>query len=313
MMDGGELREVFGEALVELGQKNPEVIVLDADLSTSTRTSLFRERFPRRFIQCGIAECNMVSIAAGLAHLGYIPFPVTFAAFAARKALDQVYMAMAVQQDNIKLVGAYCGMTAGECGPSHNSGEDLAIMRAMPGLRVIDPADGFELRSALFEAAAYRGPVYMRVSRITAVPLFREDHRFRWGGSEILREGEDIALFSTGMMTRPALETAELLSAHGIQASVIHMPSVKPLDADTILRYAERTRCVLTLENGRVAGGFGSAVCELLSAQRPTLIDMAGFEDTLILGAPVDDLLVYYRLTPSDLAKRATALVRRKN
>ena len=270
------LREVFGETLVELGEKYNNVIVMDADLNTSTRTSLFRDRFPQRFIQCGIAEANMFGIAAGLAHMGYVPFPSTFAAFAARKSLDQVYMNICCQKLNVKIPGSYAGMTATECGPSHNAGEDLAVMRAMPFMRVVDPGDNNELRSVMYKMMEYDGPVYFRVPKVEAPVLFDDGYQFEWGKGVVMRDGEDITLMGTGMMTGICLKAAELLQSEDISAEVIHMPSIKPIDEELIVRTAKKTGCMLSLENGRIIGGFGSAVSEVLAKEYPILLDMMG-------------------------------------
>jgi len=306
------MRKVFGETLVELGEKYQNVLVMDADLHTSTRTYLFRERFPQRFIQCGIAEANMFGMAAGLAHLGFVPFPSTFGAFAARKALDQIYMHICCQKLNVKIPGSYIGMTATECGPSHNVGEDIAVMRAMPYMRVIAPGDNLELRSAMHVMMEYDGPVYFRVPKVEAPVLFDSNYRFEWGKGILLRKGKDRSLISTGMMTAVAVRAAKLLEGMGIEAEIIHMPSVKPLDEELIIRTAKKTGCILTIENGRIIGGFGSAVAEVVSGEYPVLIDMMGIGDTTIKSAPLSDLMREYGLTPEGTANRAKALISRK-
>ena len=306
------LREVFGETLVELGTKYDNMVVMDADLHTSTRTFLFRERFPKRFVQCGIAEANMFGIAAGLAHTGYIPFPSTFAAFSARKALDQVYMNICCQKLNVKIPGSYPGMTATECGPSHNVGEDLAVMRSMPFMRVLDLGDNRELRSAMHKMMEYEGPVYFRVPKVEAPVLFDDGYQFEWGKGAIIKKGRDITLMSTGMMTGICIKTAEYLEKEGIHAEVIHMPSVKPIDEELIVKTARKTGCILTIENGRIFGGFGSAVSEVVAGEYPVLVDRMDIGDTTIKSAPLGDLLRTYKLTPTDMATRAKELVNRK-
>ncbi len=306
------LREVFGETLVELGEKYDRVMVVDADLHTSTRTSLFKERFPKRFLQCGIAEANMFGVAAGLAHMGFVPFPSTFAAFAARKALDQVYMNICCQKLNVKIPGSYTGMTATECGPSHNAGEDLAVMRAMPFMRVIAPGDNVELRSVMHKIMEYEGPVYFRVPKAEAPVLFGTDYGFEWGKGIVIKEGKDITLMGTGIMTGICIRAAELLDSEKISAKVVHMPSVKPIDEELIVKSAKQTGCIMTIENGRIIGGFGSAVSEVLTKEYPVLLDMMGIGDTTIKSAPLSDLMRAYDLTPSKMAERAIDLIKRK-
>lgn len=306
------LREVFGETLVELGEKYDRVMVVDADLHTSTRTSLFKERFPKRFLQCGIAESNMFGVAAGLAHVGFVPFPSTFAAFAARKALDQVYMNICCQKLNVKIPGSYTGMTATECGPSHNTGEDLTIMRAMPFMRVIAPGDNIELRSVMHKIMEYEGPVYFRVPKAETPVLFDTDYEFEWGKGIVIKEGKDITLMGTGIMTGICIRAAKLLDSEGISAKVVHMPSVKPIDEELIVRGAKQTGCIMTIENGRIIGGFGSAVSEVLTKEYPVLLDMMGIGDTTIKSAPLSDLMRAYGLTPSEMAERARKLIKRK-
>jgi len=306
------LREVFGETLVELGEYYKNMLVLDADLHTSTRTFLFKDKYPQRFIQCGIAEANEFGIAAGLAHVGFIPFPSTFAAFAARKALDQIYMNICCQNLNVKIPGSYTGMTATECGPSHNVGEDIAIMRSMPNMRVVDPGDNKELRSVMHEIMKIDGPVYFRVSKAETPVLFDDDYCFEWGKGIVLKEGKDITIMSTGIMTGICLKAAEFLEKEDIKAEVIHMPSIKPIDEDLIVKTAKKTGCVLTVENGRVIGGFGSAVCEVLSKEYPVVTDLMGIGNTTIKSASLSELIRYYKLTPADVVLRAKKLLLKK-
>ena len=306
------LREVFGETLVELGDKFPELVVLDADLNTSSRTVLFKQRFPDRFIQCGIAESNMFGLAAGLATQGFVPVASTFAAFASRKALDQVYVNIAYPKLNVKIPGSYCGMTATECGPSHNVAEDIAIMRSLPHMRVLDLGDNHELRSAMHVMMDWEGPVYYRVPKFEAPELFPADHQFEFGVGQILRQGSDVTLMSTGMMTAIALAAAELLDREGVSATVVHMASIKPIDEELITRFAKNTGAIVTIENHRVLGGFGSAVAEVVARQYPVLVDAMGLGDDVFESAPLSDLLRHYQLTPRAMATRAQALVRKK-
>jgi transketolase len=306
------LREAFGETLVELGAKYPRLVVLDADLNTSSRTVLFKQRFPDRFIQCGIAESNMFGLAAGLATQGYVPVPSTFATFAAKKALDQVYTNIAYPNLNVKIPGSYAGMTATECGPSHNVAEDIAIMRALPNMRVLDLGDNHELRSAMHVMMNHPGPIYFRVPKFEAPELFDADFRFEFGVGQQLRAGRDVTLMSTGMMTAIALAAAELLAREGISATVAHLASIKPIDEGLILRCAKNTGAIVTIENHRVYGGFGSAVAEVVAREYPVFVDAMGLGDTVFESAPLPDLLRHHALTPQAMATRARALITRK-
>lgn len=306
------LREIFGETLVELGERHPRLLVLDADLNTSSRTVLFKQRFPDRFIQCGIAESNLFGLAAGLAAQGFTTFPSTFAAFATRKALDQVYVNIAYPKLDVKIAGSYCGMTATECGPSHNCAEDLAVMRALPHVKVLDPGDNHELRSMMQVMTATPGPVYFRVSKVNAPELFAAGHEFAFGRGHLLREGRDITLMGTGFMTAVALGAAELLDREGISAAVAHLPSLKPIDEELIGKLARQTGAIVTIENHRIFGGLGGAVAEVTARDYPVHVDAMGLGDTVFEAAPLQDLLRHYELTPRALAIRARALVQRK-
>ncbi len=306
------LREIFGETLVELGEAHERVVVLDADLCTSSRTVLFQHRFPRRFVQCGIAEANLFGIAAGLAAQGCIAFPSTFAAFATRKALDQIYVNIAYPRLDVKIAGSYCGMTATECGPSHNCAEDLAVMRALPHVAVLDPGDNHELRSMMHAMVATPGPVYFRVSKVNAPELFGPDHKFEFGRGHLLRPGNDVALLGTGFMTAVALAAADLLDREGISAAVAHLPSIKPIDEELIIRLARATGALVTIENHRVFGGLGGAVAEVTAREYPVHVAMLGLGDTVFEAAPLQDLMRHYELTPRAMADRARELVQRR-
>ena len=299
-----DMREVFGKTLVELGEKYKELIVLDADLFTSTMTVYFKERFPNRFIECGISEGNMFGIAGGLAKLGFIPIPCTFSAFAVRKCLDQIFMNICFPNLNIKIPGSYAGVTASKGGPSHNIVEDIAVMRSLPNMRVIDPGDNRELRSFMFKMMEDEEPVYFRVSRIKPPILFDDDYRFEWGKGVILREGKDMSLVSTGMMTGIALKASFLLEKEGINCEVIHMSSIKPIDEELIIKTAKKTGCIVTIENGRIYGGFGSAVSEVVSRYYPVFVHQLGIEDKFVESASIVEILRFNKLTPIDLVKK---------
>lgn len=307
------LREVYGETLVELGERDPRIIVLDADLNTSTCVDRFKKRFPDRFIQCGIAEANMFSIAAGMAYMGYIAFPSTFACFAVRKALDPVFMNICCQKLNVKIPGSYPGLTATECGPSHNICEDIATMRALPHIRVADAGDNNELISMMRCMVAEEGPAYFRIPKTSLPQLFGPDHRFEWGRGYMLRSGKDVTLASTGMMTALALRAAELLDQEGISATVLHMPSIKPLDDALLKKAATETGCVLTMENGRPAGGFGGAVAESLAVNFPVRMKMLGVDEEPARSSDLGTLLLYYGLSPAQIKAQALELIKIKD
>ena len=259
-----ELRDVFGQTLVDLGLAHPEMIVLDADLHTSTRSDLFKRTFPNRFIQVGIAEQNLFGVAAGLASTGFVPFPVTFAVFASRRALDQLAVSICFPKLNVKVPGSYAGIPTGKAGSSHNSVEDVAIMRALPNMRVADPGDADDLRAIMKTAYETPGPVYFRVVRSSTPRLFSNNHCFTWGKGELIKRGKDVTLFGTGIMTEKCIKAQEILKKDGLDAEIIHLASIKPIDKDLILKSVRRTGCAVTAENSSVIGGFGSAVEEVL-------------------------------------------------
>ncbi len=303
--DSHSLRDVFGETLVKLGEMYGNLVVLDADLNTSTRTVLFKERFPSRFVQCGIAEQNMFSIAAGLALEGMVAVPVTFAAFAARKALDQAYIGACLNRAEVKIPGCYAGITAAECGASHNSGEDLTVMRNLPYIRVAAPGDARELASMMHLMMETPGPVYFRVPRVQAVTLFEDGYAFEWGKGHTLCQGNDLTLAGMGMMTGVLLKAAEMLRGKGVFARVLHFGSVKPLDEVLAVQAAKQTGLIITLENGRIAGGFGSAVAEAVSAAAPARVIRMGIGDDVIRSDMIAPLMAHYGLRPGDVVKTA--------
>jgi transketolase len=300
-----EMREVFGRTLVELGHEFPNVLVLDADLHTSSKTLYFKQAFPTRFVQCGIAEQNMFGIAAGLATQGYIPFPSTFAVFATKRALDQISISIAYPKLNVKIPGSYVGIPTSRAGASHNSVSDMANMRAMPNMRVADPGDNHELRSVMRAAVLTEGPVYFRITRYTLPNLFVEAHGFSWGKGNRLQEGNDVTLVGTGMMTGLCLDAAEILERDRIHAEVLHCGSIKPLDVDLIATSARKTQAVVTAENASVIGGLGSAVAEVLGERAPSILRRVGVQDQFIPSGSIPDLLAYHHMRPEDIAAAA--------
>lgn len=305
-------RDAYGQTLVELGRENPAIVVLDADLSGSTKTSLFAKEFPRRFFNAGIAEANMLGMAAGLAAGGQIPFVSTFAVFAAGRAFEQIRQSLAYPRLNVKVVATHGGITVGEDGGSHQSVEDLAIMRALPNMVVLCPADGPETVAAVRAAVAYEGPVYMRLGRSKVPTVFPENSPFVIGKGSCLRAGTDLAFVTTGLMTAQALAAAEILAAGGIDARVIHLGTIKPLDVDLVLRAARETGALVTAEEHSVIGGLGGAVCETVSESHPVPVERVGLRDVFGQSGTAEELLAYYGLTTAELVEAAQRVLRKK-
>ncbi len=290
-------RESYGNALKELGEENPNVIVLDADLAGATKTGVFKKAFPDRFYDCGIAESNMMSIAAGVATTGKIPFCSTFAMFAAGRAYEQVRNAVGYPHLNVKIGATHAGVSVGEDGATHQCNEDIALMRTIPGMVVICPADDVEARAAVKAAAEYEGPVYLRFGRL-AVPVFNDEstYKFEIGKGILLREGTDLTIVATGLCVNSALEAAEKLAADGVSAEVINIHTIKPLDEELVLASAKKTGKVVTVEEHSVIGGLGSAVCDVLSEKLPTPVKKIGVYDTYCESGPAVKLLEKYKL-----------------
>lgn len=306
------MREVFGKTLVEMGKRDKRVVVLDADLNTSMRTVYFAEAFPSRFFQCGIAEQNMMGIAAGMATLGLIPFPTTFAVFATKRACDQVSMSIAYSNMNVKIPGTYCGLFTGKAGASHQSIQDLANMRAMPNMVVVAPGDAKELKQVMMTLVRHKGPVYFRVPRIATPDLFDASYQFKWGKGICLKDGKDITLIGTGVMTAKALEAAKQLENHGISMRVVHMPCLKPIDRELIKKAALDTGSIITVENHSIIGGLGSAVAEVLSETVPVPMERIGVKDAFVETGEDKDLLEKYEMTPRHIIQKAHELLKRK-
>lgn len=273
-------RESYGNALVEMGAKYPNLVVLDADLAAATKTGVFKKAYPERHIDCGIAECNMVGIAAGLAATGMIPFVSSFAMFAAGRAFEQVRNSVGYPHLNVKIGATHAGITVGEDGASHQCNEDIALMRTIPGMVVMCPADDVEAKAAVRAAAEYEGPVYLRFGR-AACPVIndRPDYKFEIGKGEILREGTDVTIVATGICVGNALEAAEKLAQDGISAEVINICTIKPLDEELVAASAKKTGKVVTAEEHSVIGGLGSAVCDALCKSNPVPVCKIGMQD----------------------------------
>lgn len=305
------LRVVFGETLCELAGQFPNILVLDGDLGNSTRADIFAECRPDKFLQMGIAEQNMMGAAAGLATLGFIPFISTFAAFAVKRAADQVRVVIAQPDLNVKITGGYSGILTGKTGKTHQSVEDIAVMRAMPHMTVVVPADGPELRQVLRAACEHDGPMYIRLTRDPSPVIFDERYKFTLGKAVVLREGLDVAIISTGVQTTRAVQAADILKQEGISVYLLHVPTIKPLDEDAIVEAARRTGRVVTAEDHSIIGGLGGAVAETLSERHPTLIKRVGWQDTFGESGPDDALLEKYGLTPQHVAEAARELLGR--
>jgi transketolase len=305
-------RDAYGEVLAELGAENDNVVVLDADLSGSTKTSGFAKKFPDRFFNMGIAEANMIGTAAGLAAAGKIPFASTFAIFAVGRAWEQVRQSVAYPKANVKIVATHSGITVGEDGGSHQSVEDIAIMRAVPNMTVIVPADGIETKLAIRAAAAYKGPVYVRLGRNKVPTIFTDDYRFVIGKGCLVRDGSDLTFIGTGLMTAQALAAAELLQQQGISARVLHIATVKPLDEELILAAARETGAVVTAEEHSIIGGLGGAVAELLAERCPVPLTRVGINDRFGLSGKAEELLKYFGLMPENLVEAAKEVLLKK-
>ena len=304
-----EMRDAFGRGLVELGRQYPRMIVLDADLHTSSKATAFKKAFPERFIQVGIAEQNLFGIAAGLALAGFMPFPSTFAAFAARRALDQIAISICFPNLNVKIPGSYVGLPTSRAGASHNCIEDIAVMRALPNMRVADPADAADLTAIMRAAAEVHGPVYFRIARLAMPAIFGPEHRFEWGKGVVLRAGSDVTLFGTGVMTTFCLEAAELLAAEGVEAEVVHLASIKPIDRELIAQSAARTGCAVTAENATIIGGFGAAVLEVLGEECPVPVQRIGVRDRWVDSGGIKELFTHHGMQPADIAAAARTAI----
>ncbi len=303
------LREVFGTALSDLVAEFPNVLVLDGDLANSTRADIFAERHPTHFLEMGIAEQNLMGVAAGLATVGFIPFISTFAAFAVKRAADQTRIVVAQPGLNVKICGGYTGILTGKTGKTHQSVEDIAVMRAMPHMTVIAPADGPEMRGALRAACMTPGPMYIRVTRDPSPVIFDNSYAFTIGKAVVLREGNDVTIISTGVETVRALAAADLLAAAGIAAYVLHVPTLKPLDVPAIVMAAQRTGRVVTAEDHSILGGLGGAVAETLGEHAPTPMRRVGLQDTFGESGPDAALLEKYGLSAAHIAAAARAML----
>ncbi|MGI6424541.1 MAG: transketolase family protein [Tepidanaerobacteraceae bacterium] len=300
-------REAYGEALAELGEEMKDIVVLDADLSGSTKTAVFGKRFPERFFNMGIAEQDLMCTAAGFATCGKIPFASTFAIFATGRAFEQVRNSICYPELNVKVAATHAGLTVGEDGATHQAIEDLAIMRALPNMTVINPADAVEAKKAVRAAALHKGPVYLRFGRLAVETIFDESYEFEIGKGKVLKEGSDVAIIATGIMVSEALKAAKLLEDDGINAMVINIHTLKPIDEDIILKAAE-CDAIVTAEEHSIIGGLGSAVAEVLAEKKPTPMRRIGVKDKFGQSGKPGELLELYNLTAKDIVKAAQEL-----
>ena len=306
MADKIATREAYGKALVELGEKNDKVVVLDADLAGATMTKYFKAAYPDRFYDMGIAEANMVDTAAGLSTMGLIPFCSTFAMFGAGRAYEQVRNSIAYPKFNVKLCMSHAGVSVGEDGGSHQAIEDIALMRVIPGMTVIVPADANEARKAVFALANFQGPAYLRLARL-ATPVFEEDQPFEIGKANVLRDGTDVAIFACGLMVNESLEAAKLLAADGIDAAVINIHTIKPIDRECVIHYAQRCSKVFTVEEHSTIGGLGDAVADVLMGVVNCGFHKIGVPDQFGQSGKAADVLKEYGLTAPQIAANIKA------
>lgn len=311
-MMGLAQRNYYGKALAELAKTRKDVVVLDADLAGSTKTSDFEKVAPERFVEVGIAEQNMIGVASGLAASGKTVFASTFAVFATGRCWEQIRLAVAYPKQNVKIVSTHCGISVGEDGASHQGLEDISIMRSIPNMVVVSPADAYEAYAATMALADYKGPCYMRLGRADFPIITKEGEKFEIGKAKVLREGKDITLLGTGQMVSACLQAAEELEAKGISAEVVNVSTIKPLDAECIKRSVSKTGCAVTAEEHSIIGGLGSAVAELLSEECPAPLTRVGTKDTFGESGKAELLMEKYGLTAKDIVEAANVSISKK-
>ena len=312
MQDKIATRDAYGQALLELGRKRSEVVALDADLSKSTKTALFAKEFPLRFFNMGISEADMMGTAAGLAASGYIPFASTFGVFATGRVYDQIRNSIAYPNLNVKIAASHAGITVGEDGASHQALEDIALMRVLPNMTVIVPADGYQAAQAVEAVCDFEGPVYLRLGRPKVPRVIPAELPFKLGRAQLLQEGDDVTLVAAGIMVGIAMEAAAMLLKEGLTAAVVNMHTIKPLDQDMLLRQAAHTGAVVTAEEHSIIGGLGGAVAEALGESHPVPILRVGVKDTFGESGTPDKLMQKYGLTVENLAEHARSAVKMK-
>ena len=305
-------RDSYGKALVELGEKNEKLVVFDADLAAATKTGMFKKAFPERFIDCGIAEGNMMGVAAGMATAGYTVFASSFAMFAAGRAFEQIRNTIGYPHLNVKIGATHAGISVGEDGASHQCCEDIALMRTIPGMTIINPADDIEARLAVFAAAEHNGPVYMRFGRLAVPRVFDESYKFEIGKGVYLNKGTDVTVIATGLLVERAIQAVELLKNEGISASLINMATIKPIDREIIIDAAKTTGCIVTAEEHNIIGGLGSAVAEVVAEECPVPVLRVGVEDTFGKSGPALELLEIFGLNAQNIVAKAKKAIELK-
>ena len=303
-------RDAYGEALKELGGINKDIVVLDADLSGSTKTSVFKEAYPDRFFNAGISEQSLMGTAAGLAAAGKTPFASTFAVFASGRAFEIIRNSICYPKLNVKIAATHAGLTVGEDGATHQSIEDLSLMRSLPNMVVLNPADGIETKKCIQKAAEYKGPVYIRLGRSKVPVIFEEDYDFQIGKGAMLRDGKDVTIIATGIMVAKALEAKELLEKEGISARVINISTIKPIDKDIITKAAKETKGIVTAEEHGIIGGLGSAVAEVVVENCPVKVERIGVNDTFGESGTGEALLEKYGLTAENICEKAKKIIK---
>lgn len=312
MADKIATREAYGNALASLGEKYTDFVVLDADLAAATKTGVFKKKYPERFFDCGIAEADMVGVAAGLAASGKTVFASSFAMFAAGRAFEQIRNSVGYPHLNVKIGATHAGISVGEDGATHQCNEDIALMRTIPGMTIVNPADGIEAAAAVEAAINTKGPFYLRFGRYAVPYLYDGNYKFELGKGVKLKDGKDVTIIATGLMVHLALEAANTLAAEGIDAEVINIHTIKPLDKDMVVSSAKKTGAVVTAEEHSVIGGLGGAVCETLSENAPVPVLRVGVEDRFGMSGKVPELLNEYGLTAENIADKARAAVKLK-
>ena len=305
-------RDAYGETLAALGESNKDIVVLDADLSGSTKTNIFAKKFPDRFFNMGVSEADMMGTAAGLAAAGKIPFASTFAIFASGRAWEQVRQSIAYPKLNVKIVASHSGITVGEDGGSHQAIEDIALMRVIPNMTVIVPCDGIETRSAIQEIVKYNGPVYVRVARGKFPVILPEDYKFAIGKGVVVKDGKDATIIAAGLMVSHALEAAGMLEKDGMKVRVINMSTIKPIDRDLIINAAKETRAIVTCEEHSIIGGLGEAVAGVVAEECPVPMKRVGMQDVFGQSGTAEELLAHYALMPPDIAKAVREVIAKK-
>ncbi len=290
-------RESFGEALVEVARLNDNIVVLDADLAAATKTQIFKKAFPDRFFDCGISECNMIGVGAGLSTMGKIPFVASFAMFSAGRGFEQIRNSIAYPNLNVKIAGSHAGISVGEDGATHQCCEDIALMRSIPNMSILNPCDHYEMQEAVKYAATHKGPMYIRLGRLAIESVNNnDDYRFEFGKGVQLKDGKDITLIATGLPVKATLSAANLLKEDGIDARVINIHTIKPIDKDIILKATSETNQIFTIEEHNIIGGLGEAVCSVVCENHPTKVTRIGINDQFGQSGPAVELLKHYKL-----------------